>query len=198
MKIVFRPFLLITFITFGLMNLAQACEPHKSHSTDELKSLRDTMTGADVDPFDRLYAFQELVCSDKPVIRAFAIKEGLKNSQDEMVRNQILFDTLMQKTQITTVLYPKTADHKKTVKYFRGEVLVHNVKYRDQNEGCISFGSSSECKTKTSLFVRGGLVEYQDGNFGAIGSFRLVETNQLIGTVSVNGKNPVPASVELF
>ena len=72
-----------------------ACETYKALSATELKEFRDKLAEQDADPIDRLFAYQELACSDQPVMRAYAIRAGMENAKDPILRQQIAFDALM-------------------------------------------------------------------------------------------------------
>ena len=82
-----------------------ACEKFTRYSTEEAKEYRDMLNKADADSLDRLSAFQRLVCSDNPILRNYAIQQGLKNSKDPLVRNQVLLDAMMQKERIDIEMY---------------------------------------------------------------------------------------------
>lgn len=195
----FVSFRLIGVATLGLVltaGMAAACETYQAHPADELKTLRDALQNPAMDPFDRLFAFQELVCSDQPVVRDFAIREGLNSARDGMVRNQILLDALMAKQQIDVEIKPQDQNERKTAERMAGPIMTFNVRYRDHQAGCASFSDDSKCRTNSSLFVKGDLVQFQ--NDGYIGSFRLTETNELIGSVRFGSLAPVSATMRLF
>lgn len=180
---------------------AFACEEYQSLSPTELKEYRNKLVEKDADPFDRLFAFEGLVCSDKPAIRAFAIKEGLKSSSDELVRHQILIEAMMQKTRIDILLSASsksTSDDKTFIKEHSG-VYSRIVKFRSRQNGCLGLFNDRGCFSGRSMIITGGRVELTNGNL--IGVFDLSPENKLIGFIRAS-EHPkysrIPAVIELF
>ena len=91
------------FVLFGQSN-AHACEGYSNYTLEEIKEFRDMLGEADADPLDRLFALEQMVCSDRPNIRSYAIEQGLKTIQDPLVRNEVMFKAMMQKTRIDVEL----------------------------------------------------------------------------------------------
>jgi hypothetical protein len=85
-----------------------ACEEYKNLSDQETKEYRDKLLDTSADSLDRLFAFQKLVCSSIPTIRAYAIREGLKSVSDPLVREQIMFDAMFQKNRVDIELFPNS------------------------------------------------------------------------------------------
>lgn len=179
---------------------AQACEQYKSLSTAEMKEYRDKLIEAEADPLDRLFAFEELSCSDNPTIRAYAIREGIAAAKDPLVREQIAFASMMSKIRVDIELVTDSstsAADKKRVQELSG-LWSRNVAFRSPQHGCISLYSNRECSTSSSLFVKGDKIEmnYDD----ILGEFHLTSDNVFAGFIrfddrAENGR--VPAVIKL-
>lgn len=179
---------------------ANACEEFRSLSAAEMKEFRDKLAEADADPLDRMFAFEELNCSDKPAIRAYAVREGLKNATDPLVRHQIMFEALMQKTRIDVEL-SKAGKLKGGDKRFydrNAGVYSREVSFRDRASGCIGI-SFNRCDSSASLIISGDKVEYTHG--AMIGVFKLTEQNELVGFLRPDNRpeySKIPAIIRLF
>ena len=90
---------LLAWLGFG-GSAAWACEEFVDLQQQELKEYRDKLIEQEADPLDRMFAFQQLVCSSNPVMRAYAVREGLKTATDPIVRQQIMFDSIMLMTRL--------------------------------------------------------------------------------------------------
>jgi len=191
---------LFSIITLGFVPIVNACENFKSISTGELKEYRDKLKEIDADPLDRLFAFEELICSNKPSIRALAVREGLRSSRDDLVRNQVMFEALMQKSRIDIELSDSgnlTSKDKDFIRKYSG-IFTRNVELRDREAGCISFNRRG-CDFQKSLIVQGNTVDF---NFlRIVGQFKLTGQNELVGFLRAddNGKySRIPAVIKLF
>lgn len=193
--------LLTTSLLLTLIALpAWACDEYRNLSSSEMKEFRDKLLETGADPLDRLFAFEELSCSDKPAVRSYAIREGLKSATDPIVRHQILFEALMQKTRIDVVL-SKSKKLKGGDKQFfetHSGVYSRNVTHRNREAGCIGL-NFRECEPSDSLFIKGDVVEYNRGHI--VGVFKLTDQNELVGYVRPQD-NPnysnIPAIIRLF
>lgn len=180
---------------------ASACEDYKVIDNTQLKEFRDKLLEAEADPLDRLFAFQELVCSDNPTIRTYAVREGLRASRDPLVRQQIMFDAMMGKTRLDielTATVDATQKDKQFIKENAG-VWSAPVAYVSAQEGCMSLYQSNTCSKGLSVYVRGDAVEI--GYNRLIGDFRLADDNKLVGFIRVSGTSDygrIPATIALF
>lgn len=179
---------------------AMACEGYVELSMQDAKEYRDKLQEQGADPLDRMFAFQQLVCSSNPILRAYAVREGLKAANDPLVRQQIMFDSLMQKTRLEiemTAGSKATKADKAFIKELSG-IWVLEVRYASREHGCLSFDRYDGCKKARALFIRGDNVEFSYNN--AIGEFFLSDSNELVGFVRVNGRSDysrIPAVIKL-
>lgn len=160
---------------------ALACEEYVTHDASTLKSLRDKLVEPGADSIDRLFAFQELVCSSNPTMRAYAVREGLRTSSDQLVREQIMLDALMQKDRIEiemTAGPSATPDDKEFIKSLAG-VWVGNVGFRSVERGCLSLYSNKECSSDAKVVISGDKVQFTYQRI--VGEFVLTDTNELVG-----------------
>lgn len=179
---------------------ALACEEFVDLAAQELKEYRDKLVEQEADPLDRMFAFQQLACSSSPVMRAYAVREGLRTATDPIVRQQIMFDSLMQKTRLDIEL---TADSKVTAgdKNFIKEqsgVWVLQVPFQSSQEGCLSLHYGDRCEKQYSAFVRGDKLELTY-NY-TVGEFYLSDTNELVGYVRIRDNanfGRIPAVIKL-
>lgn len=192
--------LMLAVITVFASRSAQACEEYRALQNSEIKEFRDKLLEPDADPLDRLFAFEELSCSDRPTIRNYAIREGLKNATDPIVRHQILFEALMQKTRIDVEL-SKASGLKNGDKEFYDEysgVYSRNVTFRDRSQGCIGI-SRRACNSEDAIFIKGDVVEYNRGYI--TGVFKLTAQNELVGYLKPADHpkySKIPAIIRLF
>ncbi len=178
---------------------AYGCEEFRSLSGEELKEYRDILSQNDADPFDRIAAFQHLACSDNPNIRSYAIREGLKTSNDPLVRHQILLESLMQKTRINIELSLGRNMKDGDKRFFETHAGIYskNFGFKDRVLGCISFERRG-CDPGESLQIKGGTVELNRG--GTIGIFKLTDANELVGFLrpqSHPSYSKIPAIIRL-
>lgn len=189
---------LLAFLGFG--GAALACEEYVNIPAQELKEYRDKLIDQQADPLDRLFAFQQLVCSSNPVMRAYAVREGMRSASDPMVRQQILFDSMMQKPRLSIEL-TAAADAPKGDKAFVKDVSsiwALEIVYRSSKEGCLSFNYRDRCGAQNSAFIRGDRVSLAMGT--AIGEFYLADSGELIGYVRVRDNRDyarIPAVIKL-
>lgn len=190
----------VVLISVFFAGTAMACDEFRSLENSELKEFRDKLIETDADPLDRLFAFEELSCSDRPTIRNYAVREGLKSAKDPIVRHQILFEALMQMTRIDVVL-SKSKKLKGGDKQFfetHSGVYSRNVSYRDREVGCIGL-NFRECAPSDSMFIKGDVVEYNRGRI--VGVFKLTDQNELVGYLRPQDHpnfSNIPAIIRLF
>ena len=179
---------------------AWACEEYRSLTNSELKEFRDKLVENGADPLDRLFAFEELACSDMPTIRSYAMREGLNSAKDPIVRHQILFETLMQKSRIDIELN-KSKNLKDGDKRFyekHSGVLSINVTFKDRSAGCIGL-YFDRCAPQESIFIKGDVVEFNHGY--VVGLFKLTGQNELVGYIRPQDHpdySNIPAIMRLF
>lgn len=177
-----------------------ACEEYSEFSIAELKELRDMLSMPDADPLDRLFAFEQMNCSDRPTIRSYALKEGLSTISDPLVRNEIMLKALMHKKRVDVELGSSKNQTKEDKKFIaqHGGVYSRNITFKSESEGCLSFYGES-CRTEYSIFAMGDKVEL---NYkGLVGDFRLSSGGELVGTVRAdkNAKyTQIPAVIKLY
>lgn len=181
---------------------ASACEEYVNHDVADLKEYRDKLTEQGADPFDRLFAFEQLVCSSNPTLRAYAVREGMRNASDPIVRHQILLDAMLQKKRLDielTVGSNATSADKSFVKGQSG-VLVFPVAYASPSEGCISLNDriNDRCDRGRAVYIRGDNVELT--YYDLIGEFFLTDADELVGFVRVKDRaehGRIPAVIKL-
>ena len=190
----------LLLLFFSIAAKGGTCEEFHSYATDELIEYRTVLTDEKADPFERLAAFERLICSDNPNIRNYAIKQGLNPNNDPLVRNQVLLGALMQKSRISVKL-SETKDiteHDKKFIQQHAAVYVQNISFRDSVKGCVGF-YYKECRTDYSASISGDLVEF---NYSPVfGEFKLSETGDLVGYLraKADGKHSkIPAKIALF
>ncbi len=191
----------ILCLSISFQQTVFSCEKYESFTLDEQKSFREMLNKSNADPLDRLFAFNRLACSDDPNIRSYAVREGLKNSSDELVRNQVMLTAFMQMKRVDIELGESTdatKDDQSFIKKNSG-IFSKNVQYRSKTDGCISLYRADKCLSSSSLFIKGDKIEY---NYKSIfGEFRLTSNNEMLGFLRVaNTKkySRIPAVIKLF
>lgn len=190
---------LLAWLGFG-GSAAWACEEFVDLQQQELKEYRDKLIEQEADPLDRMFAFQQLVCSSNPVMRAYAVREGLKTATDPIVRQQIMFDSMMLMTRLEIQLTAgpdATQGDKNFIKEQSG-VWVLPVAFLSREDGCLSFYTRDRCTIDHAVFIKGDKVQFAYGR--AVGEFYLSDTNELLGYVRVReGRDygRIPAVIKL-
>ena len=193
--------LFIVASVFIFQSEANACEEYKSLSTEELKEYRDMLEKSDADSLDRMFAFEQLVCSDNPNLRAYALEIGLKKTADPLIRNQVMLKAMMLKKRIDVELNLTKELTRKDKEFIANNAGIFSriVSYRSEKEGCLSVSSKKQCAPANSVFIKGDKVEY---NYGLIfGEFRLSQAGELVGFLRVRESRQysrIPAVIKLF
>ncbi|MEW8628083.1 MAG: hypothetical protein AB2551_20210 [Candidatus Thiodiazotropha sp.] len=200
MQLIYRVSAILGLL-ISFQQTAFSCEKYESFTLDEQKSFREMLNKSNADPLDRLFAFNQLACSDDPNIRSYAIREGLKNSSDELVRNQVMLTAFMQMKRVDIELGESdgaTKDDQSFIKKNSG-IFSKNVQYKSKTDGCISLYRTDKCLSNSSLFIKGDKVEY---NYKSIfGEFRLTSNNEMLGFLRVANTRKysrIPAVIKLF
>ncbi len=199
-----KPLGLMMFVA-ALLSLqtmpVHACETRIQHSIEEIKELRAMLQKAEADPLDRLFAFEELACSERPTIRNYAIKEGLENLSDPLVRNEIMLRAMLQKTRVDIILGNSrtlTTEDKRFINQ-NGGVYSKKITFRSTESGCVSLRNTRGCDNSYGLYIRGDQVEL---NYSQVsGEFRLSESSELVGTIRAQNHanyTRIPAVIKLF
>lgn len=197
---IFATALLSALVTLAIGPVV-ACEEYEEIGNDDLKAYRDKLSEVGADPLDQLFAFEALACSNKPTVRAYAIKAGLEGSTDPIVRQQIMLEAMLQKTRIDIDLVSSersTQDDKKFIKEYAGR-WSREVKYGSATEGCISLDRRDSCLAEYALYIRGDKVEF--GYHNLRGEFQLTDANELVGFVIPypdDRFSRIPATIRLF
>jgi len=190
----------LTLMMLVSVSAAFACDKYADYTIDEIKEFRAMLGKEDADPLDRLFAFEQMVCSDRPNIRSYAIKQGLNTIQDPLVRNEVMFRAMMQKTRIDVELGNSRdlTDSDKQFVATNGGLYSKLVVSRSEEAGCISLYRKS-CDSAYSLFIVGDKVEL---NYGKVfGEFRLSGNGELVGTLRADNDakyTRIPAVIKLF
>lgn len=191
----------LALTVIGPMSMpTNACEKFMSFSIGELKEYRSYLTAEEADPFDRLAAFEKLVCSDNPNIRNYAIKEGLNNATEPLVRNQVMLVAMLQKKRVDVTLKGSAELTEKDKEFIAKHDAVYkrNVASVSQKEGCVSM-NGKECENSYSIFIIGDRAEFNYS--GVRGTFELSNAGQLVGYLrggSGERYSNIPAIIELF
>ncbi|KQU84946.1 hypothetical protein ASD99_31320 [Mesorhizobium sp. Root695] len=199
-----QPTRLVTFlaIVFGIQAfplVAHACEEYSALPDPETKEYRDKLLDTAADPLDRLFAFQKLVCASNPVIRTYAVREGLKAVSDPLVREQIMFDAMFEKTRIDIELSPGSDASKQDKEFSKrvSSLISYIIAFKSPKEGCLSLYSPNECDKNYSIYLKGDKLELT--YTGTVGEFRLSDANNLVGFILPRGPyGRIPAVIELF
>ncbi len=190
--------LCVLFVTGS--GAAIACDRYEDYTIDEIKEFRAMLGKEDADPLDRLFAFEQMVCSNRPNIRSYAIKQGLNTIQDPLVRNEVMFRSMMQKTRIDVELGTSrelTDEDKQFVAKYGG-VYSKIIEGQSEDAGCIML-YRTKCDSNYSLYIIGDKVELNYGNVS--GEFRLSANGELVGTMRADNDTRytrIPAVIKLF
>lgn len=178
---------------------ALACEEYTNFPAQELKEYRDKLVDAQADPLDRMFAFQQLVCSSNPVMRAYAVREGMRSSEDPIVRQQILFDSMMQKTRLNIEMTAGTDATKRDKEFIKKHSGLWSlpVRFRSQTDGCLGL-FYERCDAGSVLYIRGDKATLTYDN--VIGEFYLSDGGELVGFIRVSNNQDygrIPSVIKL-
>lgn len=134
-----------------------ACDKYESHTRGELKELRNALQDAATDPFDRLFAYQKLACSDQPIMRTFAVNTIVGKIKDPLVKQQVAFDILFAKRRIDVEIIDDPNGSYKRRYNGRAEL---DVKFRHKQSGCIGFTFDNEC-SGTRVYINGPTLDFR-------------------------------------
>lgn len=177
------------------------CDGYIAVDNAQAKEAMALLSKPEGDPIDKLSAFELLTCSDKPVLRAYAMKSGLNGISDEVVRGQILMEMLIQRKLIRVLMKKSSAldqEGKELVERVNG-VLDFENRYQDRTQGCVSLAQTSECENNASLYFRGTTVDLMYSYNSLTGQFTLTPDNKLLGVMRVGGRSAdIPSEIILF
>lgn len=200
MKFLIYSAIVLGFLT-SMIESSSACEKFAAVDNAQAKEAMALLANPDGDPFDKLSAFELLSCSDKPVVRAFALKTGLQGVTDEMVRGQILMGMLMQR-QLIRMVMTKTGDLDQSaltlIEEHNGVIELQN-KYQDEVKGCIGFWDDNGCTDNVSMKFRGTTLDFTYSQEALTGTFILGADNRLTGWIRVGGRSSeIPSEIVLI
>lgn len=176
---------------------ALACEgDYEPIPMEDLKEYRAKLVEPEADPFDRLFAFERLACSDRPTIRTYAIEQGMKSSTDEIVRHEILLRSILQRDQFVIELISTGADQeaKRELERYGGLIRKFIVR-RLPERGCVQWRETTDECAGYSAQVSGGKVIVTHANQWD-GFFELTSTGELVGFIRTE-RAQIPARIPL-
>jgi hypothetical protein len=189
-------FLVVIAISVLLSPSARACDSFEPLTADEARSLMDVIKSENADAFDKIFAFDKLACSDSPVIRDYAMREGLASKIDSVTRAQILLATILQKSRYHIILMDdaKLGVGEKAYVRKNGGNLYFDRSFADRENGCV--GLYYDRCDHPNLYIRGWSVLLNTSRLR--GEFKLQEDTRLMGFVQPQGIGPIPAELDLF
>jgi len=178
---------------------AKSCEKYVSIEATQADELLGKLKNDKASTMERIFAFQALACAELPVLRRFALQEGLQIRGNEIVKGQVLQEILMQRDGIIIDLISRS-DTAKDAQFWidslRGS-LVLAFKFKDPKAGCISLYYGDRCEPDSMMRLSGDKValHYQ----GMIGEFQIQEDNTMRGFIKPGVSLPrVTAKFQLF
>jgi len=189
-KNILLPFLCIAIVIIT-NNFSLSCEKYQQYPVEELKNARKMLLDVNADPFDRSFAFDILSCSNDPALRHFAIKTGLENVNDSLIRSKILLKALVQKKRIDIELGSNSTLSERDKEFVErhGGVYSKLVVATLIESGCVSLRELYEgnCDSSRSMFIHGDTVEF---NYeGVTGKFTLSKAGELVGYIKAEMSN---------
>jgi hypothetical protein len=185
-----------------IASYSTACE--KFNPIDQLSAqkLMDILGNADAKPIDQMFAFETLTCADQPVVRRFALEQGL-NSKQSLLKSQALAEILFQRESIRVEIMSKSnenQDNKAFLSVTDGNVTLKFFS-RNRQANCISLSSGRDCADPDTDYVRidGLKVRIRMNIHYAVGEFSLQPDGSLRGTVRPWGRGAgLAAKIELL
>lgn len=200
----FRIFSIAVFVCCAAFsNPSVACEEYKSLSKDEIKDYRNKLVEEGADEVDRMFSFRELVCSDSPTMRAYAVEFGLKSTSDDVMRNEVMLAAMFQKKRIDINLVNSNSlgESEKNFVDSLGGVATYVLGQKFISEGCINIANTSndKCNPWRSFIVSGSKILLTDGD-SYVAEFELSKSNDVIGFFQRigRGESKIVASFTLF
>lgn len=183
-------------------NTALACERIVPLEAPRVESMMNVLQQQGASAADRMFAFEALACSDKPIVRRFALETAFK-STDRMLRAQALAALLMQREglRIDLIEDARTDNESRTWIKQHGAALTFAFKGKDYSRNCINlYSAQATCFPDAALVIDGPNVRVSDRTRppGITADFALQPDNSLRGIVRRQRGQPVNAKVDLL
>lgn len=177
---------------------ALACDGFKPVDADSGNRLMSILESSTAKPLDQIYAFETLACAEQPILRRFAMDEGLR-SKNRLLRAQALIELVLQRDGLKVELSDSRDLPEALRNWIKGQggTIVYRLTKPNRQHACVSLENSGDCEKPTSwqLRVDGERVRL-NGN-AISGDFALTEERTLRGTVKYSSYPPITAKIDL-
>lgn len=139
-----RPFS-VALLLLGLAQMpASACESFVSLDTEQIKTLRQTLSEPKSNVIDRAIAFETLVCDSRQYVREDAMRSGLQAGQnDPTLRSAVLAQILFNAGVVRIELVPNERLNREAQNFVKqtGGLLTLEVHQVIRPEACLVLAS---------------------------------------------------------
>ncbi|OWU73490.1 hypothetical protein [Marinibacterium profundimaris] len=194
--------LAMSLLTLPILARAQ-CAELVPLDRDEARQMMSVMMAPEADPLEQLFAFEDLMCADEPVLRNMALRTGASSPSAD-VRGQILMRSLFEKVVLQIELGEgEPVDPKYRRNLREPGVMTLDVVYRDPARGCMSFdaGAGGACSASSIAEFSGTTmtmkVDRSPRKFLLTGRFDYDHGDTVEGKVVFNDVR-YPATIRLF
>ncbi|MFG1451871.1 hypothetical protein V5F44_06380 [Xanthobacter sp. V2C-8] len=181
--------------------VAHACDEFRRVDNAQIKVLLERVKDPAVPELDRGFAFDALICDDRPHVRQEAMRQALAAVGSPMLRAQVLAQILYQAKSLRMELQDAPGLDEKTRQFIRDNrgVIAFNLQKADPSIGCIRLDTSSGgCSSYWRLLIQGTKIDIRFAP-QTDGSLELREDGVLIGYFRPReGGGLIPARIALF
>lgn len=180
---------------------ARACAEFKHIDNTQVMALLAQVKDAKAPEFDRGFAFETLICDDRPYVRDQAMKEALEAASSPMLRAIILPQVLYQAKTLRLELQEAPGLDEPSKKYIRDRkgILPLDMQKNFPSDGCINIEyGTAECRGDFRMLIRGTKVDLKLGG-GSDGVLELKDGGVLVGYFRPDRNyGLIPARISLF
>lgn len=191
----------VAVVVFAQTRAFAVCSEYSHLPDEEIEEYLSILQDPNKSDFKRSTAYNQLACSDNPVYRQHAFEIGIQDTENTLLRRQILLDRMFEKENFVIELIELanlSQESKAYIKENKGQIRFKAYK-RDPSKGCITVYIHSSCDGSRQVTVSGNIVEITHIDFYS--KFELTSKNTLEGYVVSSRRyktDKIPAKLNLF
>lgn len=179
---------------------ASACTKLQPIDRAQVTELMNTVSAADANPLDQIFAFDTLMCAEQSAVRDFTLRLGAKSS-NPTIASQVVLRAIFEKENLQVRLLDVEGlsdAHYERIKTRPIESFA--LRYKDLSAGCASFIRDNQCEDSNLISISGNKLAIRarwnrydvDGAFVHMGDV-------LSGSITfIQDQMTFPAEIDLF
>jgi len=179
---------LLFLVVYTQTKAFAVCTEYTHYTDVEIEKYMSILQDFEKTEISRTIAYDKISCSDDPVYRQYALKIGLQDISNSILRSKILMDVMMDKDSFVIDLIESPSLNKESEDYIKenNSQIRFRAYQRDLEEGCVTIYIHSKCGSDRQVKVSGKYVEITFIKF--YGRFELTSNNDLEGYVIYSGR----------